>query len=675
MTGVEADYDDGVLSALEAVDRLTEAGITALVYETPGSTLERPKWRVLAPFSRELEPGERDRPMARLHGLFGGVFDPASFTLSQAYYAGNVEGKPDVGVRLVKGRRYLDEADDLDAGAIGRPGRSSGGSSATAGVAGDRTYLPFDEFADAVRAIPNDDASFDVWLKIAMAVHHESAASDEGRTLAHEWSERSTKYDADDLDRRWGSFGRNGGATVTGWEVLRLASDHGWRNPAKKRALESMPPSDVAIDPVTARLNKSFAAVRLGGRTLVAESKPDGSFDLGSVDDLHRWHENDLVLEPGGRAREPASKHWMRDPDRRQYRGIVFDPSGHAPPAALNLWTGWAVAPEAGATCERIVEHVREVVCDGKPKQFGYVIGWLAHLVQRPAEKPGVALVLKGGKGAGKDTLAEVVRRIVGQRHVAHVDNPERLTSRFNAGFATAIVGHVEEAFWAGDRAKKGALQALITSPTMTLERKGIDPIVVDSFLRLIMTTNEDWAVPASADERRYAIFDVSDFRIGDRKYFSALYAEIEGDGPAAFLNYLLGVDLTDFEPRDVPQTAALRDQKVASLQGFDRWWFDILHEGVLPGDRAAWESGEVEVPRDALRDSYDAFIRDQRFQGAAINATQFGQKLNQVLPSVQTIRPRSERGARLRLYVVPILDRCREEFEAWITMPVDWGA
>ena len=40
-------------------------------------------------------------------------------------------------------------------------------------------------------------------------------------------------------------------------------------------------------------------------------------------------------------------------------------------------------------------------------------------MIQNPSVKPDVALVLKGKKGAGKDTLAEIMKMILGRRHYA----------------------------------------------------------------------------------------------------------------------------------------------------------------------------------------------------------------------------------------------------------------
>ncbi|RWQ89265.1 MAG: AAA family ATPase [Mesorhizobium sp.] len=123
VTGVELDYDAGVISPETARDRLKRAGVTALVYTTPSHTPAAPRWRVLAPCSTEVTPDRRAALVARLNGLLDGDVDGASFTLSQSYYFGNVKGRPRVRAFPIEGRRYIDQAADLDATAVGRRAR------------------------------------------------------------------------------------------------------------------------------------------------------------------------------------------------------------------------------------------------------------------------------------------------------------------------------------------------------------------------------------------------------------------------------------------------------------------------------------------------------------------------------------------------------------------------
>jgi hypothetical protein len=75
---------------------------------------------VLCPLSQEYPPDRRDVFLARLNGLFGGIFSRESWTLSQSYYFGSVKQNPSHRVAVLAGKP-IDQADELDAIAIGKP--------------------------------------------------------------------------------------------------------------------------------------------------------------------------------------------------------------------------------------------------------------------------------------------------------------------------------------------------------------------------------------------------------------------------------------------------------------------------------------------------------------------------------------------------------------------------
>jgi hypothetical protein len=119
-SGIEADYDGELVSIDEAIERLDKAGIHAVVYSSPSHTDEKPRWRVICPFSRELPPAERGHMLGRVNGLLGGILADESFTLSQSYYYGSVNGNPAHRVEIVDGTQYIDQANELDERWIGR---------------------------------------------------------------------------------------------------------------------------------------------------------------------------------------------------------------------------------------------------------------------------------------------------------------------------------------------------------------------------------------------------------------------------------------------------------------------------------------------------------------------------------------------------------------------------
>jgi KaiC/GvpD/RAD55 family RecA-like ATPase len=123
-TGCELDFDDCRYTPLQARHRLRKAGLCFLLYTTPQHLWEGRgnRFRVFLPFSAALPPAERAGMVARVNGLLGGLADPASFTMSQSFYAGNVTGRQKVKTYVVDGR-YVDTASDLDAGARWKQGR------------------------------------------------------------------------------------------------------------------------------------------------------------------------------------------------------------------------------------------------------------------------------------------------------------------------------------------------------------------------------------------------------------------------------------------------------------------------------------------------------------------------------------------------------------------------
>lgn len=61
------------------------------------------------------------------------------------------------------------------------------------------------------------------WLKVGMALHHETGGSKEGLDLWHEFSSESGKYEPEYLDERWPGFGRTGGRPVRFVTLVKAA--------------------------------------------------------------------------------------------------------------------------------------------------------------------------------------------------------------------------------------------------------------------------------------------------------------------------------------------------------------------------------------------------------------------------------------------------------------------
>ena len=215
--------------------------------------------------------------------------------------------------------------------------------------------------------------------------------------------------------------------------------------------------------------------------------------------------------------------------------------------------------------------HIREVLAAGDAEADTYIVNFLAWTVQHPERPAEAALVLKGGRGTGKGTLGNALRIIFGQ-HAIHISSPGHLAGHFNAHLRDCCFLFADEAFWPGDKKAEGNLKRLVTEPTLAVEAKFKDVVMVTNMLHVVMAANEDWAVPAGEHERRFGVFSVSEHKRQDQSWFAPLYEQLRNGGYEAMLYDLLRVELGDWHPRDIPRTAALQDQQRHSLNPLDAW-------------------------------------------------------------------------------------------------------
>ena len=271
---------------------------------------------------------------------------------------------------------------------------------------------------------------------------------------------------------------------------------------------------------------------------------------------------------------------WLGQAKRRQYDGIVYAPGAH-PPGKLNLWSGLSCEPTDAGDCSLYLAHLTNNICSGDPNHSQYLLDWMADAVQNPGRQGETAVVMRGKEGVGKGVAAKYFGRLFGP-HYVHVSQAGHLTGHFNGHLQQCSVLFADEAFFAGDKQHEGILKALITEDTLMIECKGLDAFAVRNCLHIIMSSNNDWVIPAGADARRYFVLTVSDDHKQDIPYFTAIAEQMVNGGQQALLHHLLHRDLSDFNVRDVPQTDALADQKAYSRRGLDRVIESMAHDGIL---------------------------------------------------------------------------------------------
>lgn len=431
------------------------------------------------------------------------------------------------------------------------------------------------------------------------------------------------------------------------------------------------------IDNAIAEMNSSHAVTTVGSSVRILSERIDPKNGWRKHNFLTRSDFNLLYLNRkvviAGKSKSLADV-WINHPLRRQYKEVIFEPRPWGDlqdtPGSYNLWQGFPVAPAKG-DCALYLEHLRQVICSGINAHFQYLISWMADAIQRPADRPGVAIVLRGRQGTGKGKMVEWFGRLFGP-HFIQVTSPHHLLGHFNAHLEDKLLVFADEAFWAGDKASEGKLKGMITESSQMVERKGVDAIFVRNHVRLITASNQDWVIPAGLEERRFFVLDVSEAKIQDHSYFAAIDQQMGDNGLNALMDHLLGVDLTNFNLRVIPQTEALLEQKLQSMQGIDKWWYQCLRAGAIEETEDQWPIKPIPVGdlykifRDHVKNSSHRYCPD---------LSSFAMRLRRIVPKLEHKRITLEGGnnRRARAYLLPTLKSCRKHFEKLLRSEIKW--
>lgn len=436
---------------------------------------------------------------------------------------------------------------------------------------------------------------------------------------------------------------------------------------------------EYAEDPHLTMMNDRHAVIgNIGGKCRVIEEVNDdilhrSKLTVSSFEDVRNRYSHMQVqigsTEKGDPIKIPLGKYWLQHGMRRQYDTIKFMPMMEEK-GVYNLWRGFNVEPKPGS-CELYLNHIRDNICSGNETYFNYVINWMARVVQFPASPGEVAIVLRGGKGTGKGIFARTFGRLFGRHHV-HIANAKHLVGQFNAHLRDAISLFADEAFFAGDKQHESVLKMLITEDSIPIEMKGVDVEHYPNYVHLIMASNDPHVVRASGDERRYFVLEIGVDRQQDAAYFSAIMKEMEDGGYEALLYHLQNIDLSDYQVREVPQTDALAEQKLLSMDAEEEWWYRKLRDGRLLETDELWEGA---VPSGKLEHDFTNYM-DQWKQNRRGNATKLGRFLHKVCPHMRKVPRRmfverlDDHGmvertkVRQNVYEVGTLESCRAAWD-----------
>ena len=406
-------------------------------------------------------------------------------------------------------------------------------------------------------------------------------------------------------------------------------------------------------------LNHKFSIVPGGNKFSIVNETENETMFL-SASDFKLALQNRFAIDNSGKfpRQVQASTWWLSHPERREYASVDFIPTIKTPDGVFNMWKGFAVKPKGRLEDISLFhELIDDVICSSNEKWALYLWGWLAHMVQFPAEKPGVAVVFRSdAQGVGKSRFAEYVGSLLG-RHFKTVTHGRHIHGNFNSHLKDTLMLFGDEAVWGGDRSTESVLKQLITEPSMIIEMKGKDVFEVRNFLRLMLATNSEWAAPVSLTDRRYFVLNVSDSRKNDYDFFKQLNYEQNNGGSEALLQALMDFDLSEFEVRSIPETPARLEQKMLSMDILQKWWVDVLSdENLTIGEKVLELENNNRIFISDLKTSFEEYATEHNPKHRLWEVKRFCGQFRKLVSNVDVKRS----GSGPREFKFPSLYECK---------------
>lgn len=375
---------------------------------------------------------------------------------------------------------------------------------------------------------------------------------------------------------------------------------------------------------------------------------------------------------------------WVRDPKLRRYKSMVFRPPPMSnPDDTFNIWNGFAAQryecptdrvanPDSAAVRELLAFF--DTLCSHEQAVTDYLLDWMAQIFQQPSKKTGVAVLLKGEEGCGKNRCSDLVCRLLGHDKNLNTSSPK---STLFGDFTNLREGRflivINEASGSDNFAANDKIKDMITSETFVCNAKCQHPYSIECFARFMFTTNNDNCLKIDSGSRRYQVIEVSSELKGNTEYFRQLSAII--DDPHTqneFYLYLMSRDISTRDwINDRPLTTSFAEMVIANLA----YEHHFVKEVVLNA-----RTDSIKVKLEDFFQQFVTWLRDKVIMSARAHDTsmlKFGTKMTKLIKTnmnsagfASVSKRREHTGI---LYIIDVPGMRREMLEKHWTTPADF--
>jgi hypothetical protein len=243
----------------------------------------------------------------------------------------------------------------------------------------------------------------------------------------------------------------------------------------------------------------------------------------------------------------PIINEWLKDENKKRCLNLCFKPyqlTDDLNQKHFNLFRGFRASKlpicKDYIKIDKILFHIKNVICNGDDYSYNWFLKYMRAVIT--GKRTDVMIMIKGLEGCGKNMFINMFAYgIVGKEYAVSTSIPEKqFFGQFNSSLQSRCLAVVNEGR-NGLRECIDRIKDFITEDTISIEKKGKDPIILDNFTNFIGDTNNWNILKISPTDRRFVWFECNNFYVGNKEYFDLL-ANACGDDEAlsALYHYLI---------------------------------------------------------------------------------------------------------------------------------------
>jgi putative DNA primase/helicase len=278
---------------------------------------------------------------------------------------------------------------------------------------------------------------------------------------------------------------------------------------------------------------------------------------------------------------------WLKSPARQQIdrENLVFDPTQQCnPDTHINMFRGLAIKPEGEEErCGSVLKLILNL-CNGELDVFAWLVKWLAYPLQNIGAKMATAVMMHSEtQGTGKSLVfGGYMTRIYGEYSATL--SQHQLESQYTDWRSQMLYGLFEEIFSRDQKySHTGTIKHMVTGETQRIEKKFVSGWEEANHMNAVFLSNEIQPFHVEPSDRRMLV--IWPEKTPPVELVEQAVTDLQNGGAAAFYNWLLKQNLSDFGPHTKPPMTEAKER----LIDFGRPGWDTFYR--------EWSRGCLEVP------------------------------------------------------------------------------